>query len=110
MELSSKSCGVNPASRSRVSIFNGKSEKTDAIPKGCRAAVCVAGFHLITLTLQADATTVAALSEARQNISKPWPYLEDTEGGEIKWIMTGFNIMDRRGTTTTTERQFTVEE
>lgn len=31
---------------------------------------------LITLTLQAEATTDRALSEARQNISNPWPYLE----------------------------------
>lgn len=39
----------------------------------------VAGLDLITLTLHAEATTVLALSEARQNISKPWPYLEETE-------------------------------
>lgn len=32
--------------------------------------------YLITLTLQAEATTDRALSEARQNISNPWPYLE----------------------------------
>lgn len=31
---------------------------------------------LIALTLQAEATTDRALSEARQNISNPWPYLE----------------------------------
>lgn len=34
---------------------------------------------LIALTLQAEATTVLALSEARQNISNPWPYLEITK-------------------------------
>lgn len=34
---------------------------------------------LITLTLQAEATTVLALSEARQNISNPWPYLQITK-------------------------------
>lgn len=90
-----------------MSIHNSKSEKTQQFLKAA-GYVCVAGFHLILLTLQADATTVAALSEARQNISKPWPYLEDAKGGEIKLIMTGFNIMDRRGTTT--ERQFTVEK
>lgn len=39
----------------------------------------VSGLDLITLTLHAEATTVLALSEARQNISKPWPYLEETE-------------------------------
>lgn len=33
----------------------------------------------IALTLQAEATTVLALSEARQNISNPWPYLEITK-------------------------------
>lgn len=90
-----------------MSIFNSKSEKNQVSLKAA-GYVCVAGFHLITLTLQADATTVAAPSDARQNISKPWPYLENTEGGEIKLIMTEFNVMDRRGTTT--ERRFTVEK
>lgn len=39
----------------------------------------VTGFGL--LTLHADATTVLELSDARQNISKPWPYLPETEDG-----------------------------
>lgn len=90
-----------------MSICNSKSEETQVSLKAA-GYVCVVGFHLITLTLQADATTVAALSAARQNISKPWPYLEDTVGGEIKLIMTGFDIMDRRGTTT--KRRFMVEK
>lgn len=33
------------------------------------------GLELIKLTLHADATTVLLLSDARQNISKPCPYL-----------------------------------
>lgn len=40
---------------------------------------CSVPLTFITPTLHADATTVLALSEARQNISKPWPYLQETE-------------------------------
>lgn len=43
----------------------------------------VFGLDLITLTLHAEATTVLALSEARQNISKPWPYLGEGNDTEI---------------------------
>lgn len=45
--------------------------------------VMVAGLDLIILTLHEEATTVLALSEARQNISKPWPYLTQTEDKTI---------------------------
>lgn len=46
--------------------------------------MCDAAFHpgLITLTLHAEATTVLVLSDARQNISKPWPYLVEGEEGK----------------------------